>query len=88
VIKLSSRPECPRVLKSTKVTKARDSLQKKVQEGKKLSSSDFKGKSYWGETKQTLHKYQHEKCCYCERHRDANAEADVHYRTLFPTSKL
>src|SRR5712692_4013168 len=81
MIKLSSRPGYPRVLKSTKVTKARSSLNKKVREGKKLSSSDFKGKSYWGETKQTLHEYQRGKCCYCERRRDANAEADVeHFR--------
>lgn len=81
MIKLSSRPGCPRVLKSTKVTKARSSLNKKVQEGQKLSNSDFQGKSYWRETKQTLHEYQNGKCCYCERRRDANAEADVeHFR--------
>jgi len=81
MIKLSSRPGCPPVLKSKKVTTARRSLNKKVRAGKKLNSSDFKGKSYWGETKQTLHAYQNGKCCYCERHRDANAEADVeHFR--------
>ena len=81
MIKLSSRPEYPRVLKSTKVTKARSALNKKVQEGQKLSSRDFKGKSYWGETKQILHEYQHGKCCYCERRRDTNAEADIeHFR--------
>lgn len=81
MIKLPARPQCPAVLQAEKVTKARRALVKKVAEGNKLGDVDFKGKSYWGETKKTLHRYQQGKCCYCERRRDANAEGDVeHFR--------
>lgn len=81
MIKLSARPECPVVLKSKKVKEARSALVKKVAKGEKPSGADFKGKSYWGETKKTLKKYQNGKCCFCERRRDANAEGDVeHFR--------
>lgn len=81
MIKLPARPKCPVVLKSKKVKNAHRALTRKVAEGKKLSSADFMGKSYWGETKEVLHQYQNGKCCFCERRRDAKAEADVeHFR--------
>jgi uncharacterized protein (TIGR02646 family) len=81
VIKLPARPQCPDALQSEKVTKARRTLVEKVAKGIKLSDVDFKGKSYWRETKKALHNYQKGKCCYCERRRDANAEGDVdHFR--------
>jgi len=81
MIKLPARPVCPPVLESKKVKAARRALARKVAKDKKLSSADFKGKHYWGETKQVLRQYQNGKCCFCERQRDANAEADVeHFR--------
>jgi len=81
MIKLPTRPNCPPVLKRKKVEKARAALERKVAQGNKLSDADFVGKNYWGETKKTLHEYQNGKCCFCERRRDANAEADVeHFR--------
>lgn len=81
MIKLPARPTCPPVLESNKVNAARKALARKVSRGKRLNNADFKGKRYWGETKQVLQQYQNGKCCFCERQRDANAEADVeHFR--------
>ena len=81
MIKLPTRPDCPPVLNRQKVKNALDALVTKVEQGNKLSEKDFKGKRYWGETKQSLSDYQNGKCCFCERHRDANPESDVeHFR--------
>lgn len=81
MIKLSPRPKCPAVLKSRQVRNARSALTRKVTRGARLSSADFIGKSYWGKTKEALHRYQNGKCCFCERQREAKLEADVeHFR--------
>jgi hypothetical protein len=81
MINLTARPKCPAVLKSKKVQKSRRALTRKVARGEKLGDADFAGQSYWGQTKELLHKYQNGKCCFCERRRDAKLEADVeHFR--------
>lgn len=81
MIRFAKRGDCPAPLKSRKVKNARRTLARKAARGVKLSSADFTGKGYWGETKGVLHEYQNGKCCFCERHRDAKLEADVeHFR--------
>ena len=81
MIKLPKRPRTPTVFISAKYSNARSALAKKISSGVKLQTSDFTGKGYWTELKKTLHRWQKGKCSYCERLRNANAEADVdHFR--------
>lgn len=88
MIKFPTRPDCPPVLESKKVKAAREALMRKAAQGKKLSRADFKGKTFWGEMKKVLQKYQNGKCCFCERRRDANAEADVeHFRPMLKVTE-
>lgn len=82
MIQLDARPERPAVLTSTDVQDTLTELREKVTAGGRLTWKDFTGKHYWGHSsiRETLHAYQHGKCCYCERKRDLG-EVDVeHFR--------
>ncbi|MBW2119315.1 MAG: hypothetical protein JRH09_15525 [Deltaproteobacteria bacterium] len=81
MIKLRSRPQVPKTLKSKRVTEIKEKLSEKVRDGIKPNKKDFK--PYWLEddVRKTLWKHHNEKCCYCERKRELKRESDVeHYR--------
>lgn len=84
MIKIDAKPSAdnaPAVLSRQKIVDALAFLEDQLRNNGSLSSKDFKDKNYWGEVKKELHEYQHGKCCFCERKRDANRESDVdHYR--------
>ena len=81
MIKLNDKPRAPAVLSRPKINTALTYLESQLINNGSLSSEDFKGKNYWGEVKKDLSRFQHGKCCFCERGRDANREADVdHFR--------
>lgn len=81
MIKLGIKPPAPGVLSRPKITAALDILREKFASNGAVSSKDFKKITYWTEVKTELANYQNGKCCFCERHRDPNGEADVeHFR--------
>jgi len=81
MINLGAKPPAPDVLSRQKVDNALTFLENQLEEHGGLSSDDFKGINYWGEVKKELSEFQHGKCCFCERGRDANRESDVeHFR--------
>ena len=80
MIKLDPRPACPTKLK-TKLENAGEELHKKVRKTGNAASEDFVKKNYWTKAKPNLYKYQHGKCCFCERSGDPNGSTDVeHFR--------
>lgn len=87
MIKLGPRPACPTTLK-TKLENAGEALRENVRKTGKPTSDYFVGKGYWTKAKPTLYKYQHRKCCYCERSRDCDGSTDVeHFRPKLGITK-
>lgn len=81
MIQFNDRPPAPAVLSRQKIIDALTYLENQLIENGSLSKKDFKGKNYWGEVKKDLSRFQHGKCCFCERGRDANRESEVeHFR--------
>ena len=79
MIKLDPRPaEVPDCLRTSLVDEARKEC---IRKHNKQEKFNFKEKNYWTNAKKSLWEYQNGKCCFCERKRDSNAEADVeHFR--------
>jgi uncharacterized protein (TIGR02646 family) len=81
MIKFDDKPPAPAVLSRPKIKAALTYLESQLIKNGSLSSKDFIGKNYWSEVKKDLRRFQHGKCCFCERGRDANRESDVeHFR--------
>lgn len=81
MIKLGEKPDIPEVLLRQKITTALKYFRTQLEANGTISSDDFSSKAYWREVKKMLSDYQHGKCCFCERGRDSNGEADVeHFR--------
>ncbi len=83
MIKLKPRPEQPDSLRLPKVQDTIESLEQKVESGRKPTNrepNDFP--SHWlPEAREILWEHQNHKCCYCERVRELKRESDLeHFR--------
>lgn len=78
MIQLDPRPDEPDVMSKDKINAAREQC---INNSIISEKFDFTNKNYWTKAKKELWEYQNHKCCFCERKRDPNAEADVeHFR--------
>lgn len=82
MIKINRSAAAPPILTSASVDSIMNRLQAKIQTGEQIESKDFDA-SIWQkpQVRNTLHKMQNGKCCYCERKRELKHESDVeHFR--------
>ena len=81
MIRLPPKPQIPSTLTTSKITAALSKIRSKIENGQEIKAKDFP--SHWLEddVRLALWRYQHKKCCYCERIRDPKREPDVeHFR--------
>lgn len=82
MIRLGIKPSRPNQLKGSSIISAKAKLRTLLRRKGTILSKEFSS-SIWQNiaVRKLLHRYQHQKCCYCERYRDFKREADVeHFR--------
>jgi len=81
MIKLNQRPPEPSYLRGKTVSKIKQWVRERMEEGLEVKSDEFK--PYWRNkrVREPLWKLHNGKCCYCERKRSIKRESDIdHYR--------
>lgn len=81
MIRLRTKPPVPDTLKSDDVKKTKKKIAAKVASKTTITEKDFENHWIKDDVRLVLWKYQHGKCCFCERKRDPKGESDIeHFR--------